>query len=67
MQPGTDQFGQPAQPGPQPQVIGQPVQPQYGQPSVLVGQPMVGVGAPMGVGYHSSWTDYQPSLTLLIH
>ncbi len=57
MQPGTDQFGQPAQPGPQPHVIGQPVQPQYGQPpqqqvvgqpATIVGQPTVGTGVPLG-------------------
>jgi len=56
MQPGTDQFGQPAQPVPQPQVIGQPVQPQYGQPpqqqvvgqpATIVGLPAVGTGVPL--------------------
>ena len=46
MQPGTDQWGQPAQPV---------AQPQYGQPpqQQVIGQPatLVGVGVPMGMGY----------------
>tara|TARA_B100001750_G_C15277638_1_gene480782 strand:+ start:102 stop:518 length:417 start_codon:yes stop_codon:yes gene_type:complete len=51
MQPGTDQWGQPAQPVAQPQ-YGQPPQQQViGQPATLVGQPTVGVGVPMGMGY----------------
>ncbi|MBS71575.1 MAG: hypothetical protein CMO20_01295 [Thermoplasmata archaeon] len=61
MQPDKDQWGQPIKP-----VYGQPPQQQVvGQPTVLVGQPIVGVGPQLGMGYPATQATAALVLSIL--